>query len=215
MATGSKLSLENTQSLHFKDIQTDGDQPRRWPSCDLYMPAGSILQVVGRNGSGKSTFLRVLAGLLPSQGWMSQDGSRFCPQELHWRKQIFYLSPYCLDIHDPEQYLAQQYYLDGGSKATAKHLHELVKQLGFAKKTQHYAGYSSGEQRRLQLSPMLYTKRSLWLLDEVFCHLDETWQAWVQQRISAHIERGGRVVLTTHGHYQADQYYHLDHCAAS
>lgn len=164
---------------------------------NLQVGAGELLQIEGPNGSGKTSLLRMLAGLsLPEDG------------EIYWndvpiRRQR---AEYALALH----YVGHQTGLKSGLTGT-ENLHFVVDfmgggGIGVALETMGVAAHaeqpaytlSAGQQRRTALARLLLRPAPLWILDEPFTALDHTGVELMTELIKRHLDRGGMVVMTSH-----------------
>jgi heme exporter protein A len=164
------------------------------------LACGQILHLRGQNGVGKTTLLMILAGLL------AVPDSRRHTQSLVWAN-----SP-VLDW--PILYIGHLSGLNsqltvGENLEFLKGLHQKSTiSLSAALRCVGLSGYedvvvsrlSSGQQRRVSLARLWLTddREALWLLDEPFNALDASMTKALSERIVAHVERGGRVILTSH-----------------
>ena len=162
---------------------------------------GELLYLQGPNGSGKTSLLRILCGLTPP-----------ATGEIRWRD-----TP--ISRHG-EDYRRELCYL-GHQNALKEELTPLENLLSAAKisdealdadtavdalQTFGLSGHedlpcrylSQGQKRRVALARLCYERRTLWILDEPFVALDAAAITLVSSLISAHLQRGGLVVLTTH-----------------
>ena len=176
------------------------DEPVFGP-LDFVLSPGEALQVHGGNGRGKTTLLRVLAGLLPAGAG-----------EVHFEGRIVdrdHLARGCAFLghqhgHKGElstlENLEFATALQGGSgDATAA-----LAQVGLAGYEDTLARrMSAGQNKRLALARLKLSPARLWLLDEPYANLDLDGIALVNRLVGAHVEGGGAVLLTTHGAYAA------------
>lgn len=143
----------------------------------LHLQQGEALGIIGKNGSGKSTFLKMLIGLInPFQG-----------------KTTFYTD---------FDYLGH-----GDGFCENLSLADHLPILGLSKKDistfpfSHHRPirfFSRGQKRLLALEILKASKKSLWILDEPFSNLDEEVEDQVKNFIKNHLEGGGSLVTTSH-----------------
>jgi phospholipid/cholesterol/gamma-HCH transport system ATP-binding protein len=143
-------------------------------SVDLVVPRGSIVSVFGRSGTGKSVFLKCLAGLLtPDAGKIRfaiglMDGLRRRCSYLFQGNALFDSLTAFENVALP---LEQTTRLGGGE--IARVAHEALKSLGLDKFADHFpAQMSGGMQKRLALARSLVTRPELVLFDEPAAGLD-------------------------------------------
>jgi heme exporter protein A len=168
---------------------------------DFTLRPGEALQVHGGNGRGKTTLLRVLAGLLPATGGEVHFDGRAIDHD--------HLARGCAFLghghgHKGElsalENLEFATALQGGSGNAA----EALAAVGLAGYEDSLARrMSAGQNKRLALARLLLSPAQLWLLDEPYANLDLDGIAMVDRMISAHVGNGGCVLLTTHGAYAA------------
>ncbi len=164
-------------------------------------PAGSLVLVGGRNGSGKTSLLRILVGLSSAvAGSVAWCGRPVATDPLAWAAQLFYLghASALKDDLDAAENLELACSLAAEPCSRDARLAALAR-LGVA----HRAGLparllSQGQRRRVALARLALTHRPLWVLDEPFVGLDAIAMAELGQLIETHLMRSGIVVLTTH-----------------
>jgi len=158
--------------------------------------AGELLAVTGRNGSGKTSLLRLIAGLLtPAAGSLSLEGA---DAELTLPEQAHYLGH--RDALKPALSVLEnlQFWRDflGGKPADPG---ASLSAVGLAHATHLPAGYlSAGQRRRLSLARLLAVRRPVWLLDEPTTALDTTGQDMIAGLMREHLASGGLIVAATH-----------------
>jgi heme exporter protein A len=160
------------------------------------LPAGKALAVTGRNGSGKSSLLRLIAGLLrPAAGRIAlEDGD----PELTLAEQAHYLGHQdplksALTVRENLQFWSAFF----GAAATA--CDEALATTGLAELAELPAAYlSAGQRRRLSLARLISVKRPIWLLDEPTSALDRAGQARLAELMRAHLAQGGLILAATH-----------------
>lgn len=159
--------------------------------------AGSCLIVRGANGSGKTSLLRLLAGLeKPEEGAIIWDGERIEKSadfvnecQALWHKNA--MKPY-LTVEENLLFWAK---LNDAEMAmpAAIHLWQLQEKLDVI-----YGNLSQGWQRRVALARLLVSPGKLWLMDEPMANLDKEGIDLMERLIQSRCDQGGLVVLTSH-----------------
>ena len=161
--------------------------------------AGELLQVAGKNGAGKSSLLRLLAGLAqPDEGRV-----QYCQQEVtavaaDYAANLCYIGHHS-GIHEQLTALENlSFWRAAAQQAPADDL-ALLARLGLAGLEDIPCRMlSAGQQRRVSLARLWFASRQLWILDEPFTALDQGAIAMLQQHFLQHLQQGGAIVLTTH-----------------
>jgi heme exporter protein A len=157
--------------------------------------SGEALAVTGRNGSGKSSLLRMIAGLLNiAGGRLALEGGE---PERSIGEQAHYLAHH--DTLKPSLSVAENLrfwidYLGGrGAPETA------LAALGLETLADFPAAYlSAGQRRRLSLARLAAIARPVWLLDEPAAGLDAPAQITLDRLMRDHLAGGGIIVAATH-----------------
>ena len=164
---------------------------------DFEVASGETLAVTGQNGSGKTSLLRLVAGLLmPTEGAITLEGGE---AELTLAEQAHYLGH--RDALKPalsvEENLSFWRNFLGGEAAEAA---GYLKAVGIDHAAHLPAAYlSAGQRRRLSLARLLAVRRPVWLLDEPTAALDAAGQELFSGLMREHLARGGLIVAATHG----------------
>jgi heme ABC exporter ATP-binding subunit CcmA len=163
--------------------------------------AGRALALVGANGSGKSTVLRAVLGLLqPVSGSLKVLGREVDEREESFRAQVS--SVLDDDAYFPALTVAEHLILTARGHGVADAgdvVADLLEDFGL---TDHAnvlpVALSSGQRRRLLLAAGFVRPRQLLVLDEPEQRLDQRMRAALAERLRAETAAGGAVLLATH-----------------
>ena len=159
--------------------------------------SGESLTIRGRNGAGKSSLLRIVAGLVrATAGNLLLEGG---DPELSIAEQAHYLGHQ--DALKPSLSVAENLrfwsaFLGSGAIDTR----EPLAAVGLETLADLPAAYlSAGQRRRLSIARLLAVKRPIWLLDEPMSTLDASAQERLAGFMRAHLTGGGLILAATHG----------------
>ena len=177
-----------------------GDR-RLFADVGFRLDGGELLYLQGRNGAGKTSLLRMLIGLLPPEsGRILWQGSDIREQTDDYRAGLCYLG----HLNAIKEELTPLENLSLSARLADEALSEddaldALEQVGLAGREDLACKYlSQGQKRRVALARLVKEKRPLWVLDEPFVALDVAAVDWLAGIISAHLQRGGLAVMTTH-----------------
>ncbi len=166
-------------------------------NLDFEAASGEVLAITGANGSGKTSLLRLIAGLLiPAGGAISLDGGEAeltLPEQTHYLGHRDALKPALTVLENLcfwRDFLGGDVF-DAGESLAA---------VGLGHAGHLPAAYlSAGQRRRLSLARLLTVRRPVWLLDEPTTALDPAGQDLFAGLTRDHLARGGIIVAATHG----------------
>jgi heme exporter protein A len=179
-------------TLHAQNLSCERNGRVVFSNLSFNVSAGHCAELRGTNGSGKSSLLRVLAGLVPFT-----TGNISFNSEAEFSTAIHFIAHQ--DAIKNAMTVAEnlQFWCDvlGGTSITpalaAFHLQNL--------KDEPAQLLSAGQRRRLTLSRLFLQQRPIWLLDEPMTALDQTTQTLLRQLMVKHMESQGLIIAATHG----------------
>ena len=162
---------------------------------------GELLQVEGPNGSGKTSLLRIVAGLsAAASGAVRWDNETIDDLAEDYFRDLLYLG-HAAAIKD-ELTALENLTLTlqlAGEQTSAANAKQALTEAGLKDRLHLPAKYlSQGQRRRVALARLCLSKRRLWVLDEPFTALDVGAVSWVAQLIASQLARDGIVLFTTH-----------------
>jgi len=169
---------------------------------------GALLRIHGANGSGKTSLLRMIAGLSPVEsGRIAWQGSTLPELGDEYTKQLAFvghanaLKAYLSPRENLRAALAVQ-----GVRVSDSALREALEEEGLGRIADvAVQRLSAGQQRRVALVRIALSRsRLLWILDEPFSSLDDSAVKRFSERLSRHTQDGGIVVYTTHQNIPID-----------
>jgi heme exporter protein A len=188
-------------SLRAKNLTlTRGGRPL-FANLDFAISRGEALVLRGANGSGKTSLLRVLAGLTIADGgvisWGDAVWKKASPAQ---RANVLYLG-HANALKD--ELTTAENLNDGlgfdGVNVSIDSQHRALERVGLATRRDLQARrLSQGQKRRIGLARLLLAQKPVWLLDEPTNALDAEGVALFTEIVDEHLVRGGMACIATH-----------------
>jgi len=182
-------------SLRLEDVAVRRGGRLLFQGLTLSLGAGEAAALTGANGAGKTSLLRVIAGLAPIEAGeiaFGREAAEARAQDLHLVGHQDGLKP----ARTVREELVFWAVWTGGSPASALAAAESL-DLGPLLDLE-VRRLSAGQRRRLALSRLLASPRPLWLLDEPMSPLDAEWRGRFAALMAGHLAGGGLIVAAVH-----------------
>ena len=180
--------------LSAEHLTKDYGGKRLLGDVTLYLNAGERVGLIGVNGTGKSTLLKVLAGIeAPDAGRVSLDPN----------VQLAYLPQ--TPAMDDDNTVMEQVFADFPAEFRALNEYEartILTKLGITEFDKKVGELSGGQRKRVALATVFVHPADILVLDEPTNHLDSDMVAWLEQRLARFT---GALVMVTHDRYFLDR----------
>jgi len=181
----NNLSCQRGYNLLFKSLSFE-------------LNSGEVLKISGPNGSGKTSLMKILAGLNSFEtGSIEYDNIKINSEK--YNLDFLYLGH--LAALSPELSCLEnlKYTAHLGNNNLKPDFSDALTKVGLEKFENELVGkLSAGQKKRIALSLLFITQSKVWLLDEPFSALDSQAIKIIESRIEEHCNSGGLCILTTH-----------------
>jgi heme exporter protein A len=166
----------------------------------LALEAGEVLHVSGPNGTGKTTLLRVVSGLLrPEAGTVTWAGVSIASARTDYQNALAYASHEPALKSDLTALENLRYMVGLKRRVTADELRASLQRTGVADCADLPSRVlSAGQRRRVAMARVLAFRAVLWLLDEPFTNLDSAGSTLMSRLLEEHVGAGGMALVVAH-----------------
>lgn len=181
--------------LEIKNLYKNYGEKQALNNITLTVPRGKIIGLLGKNGTGKTTLIKLINGLLtPTEGEIIFEGEKIGPQS---KLNIAYLPERtCLDksmtINETLKFFKEFYSNFDIDKAK-----DLLKKLDLDE-NQKIIKMSKGMQEKVQLVLVMSRKADLYILDEPLGGVDPATRDYILDTILTNFNEGASIIISTH-----------------
>lgn len=187
--------------LLINNLSFSRNKTKIFENLNLSLNNKGMMQIKGRNGSGKTTFLKVILNILePESGEIIWKGKNIKKNIFDFYNQTTFI----MDNNTSTRELSVQDNINfwkglSSSKLNNDEIFKLLKKLDIE---QYYKTrvmlLSSGERKKLELLRLILEQKKLWVLDEPFNHLDDLSIEILNQTFLDHINSDGMILFASH-----------------
>ena len=191
--------MSSTELLQIENLACIRDDRVLFEHLSLSLAAGQMLLVEGRNGSGKTSLLRILTGLkLADEGEVLWRGKDIQQLAADYTEQVSYVGHHD-GVKRDLSCLENLRLVQAMGKPSGVELDEALERVSlFRFGDTLVSNLSAGQKRRLALSRLMVTESLLWILDEPFTSLDKKSMAGFELMFENHLAQQGIIVMTSH-----------------
>lgn len=182
--------------LQIRELAVSRGGRSLFRGLSLDLQAGQACALTGRNGSGKTSLLRAISGLLePDHGEITFGGL----DSDQARRTAIHLVGHADGLKAGQTARDELTFWIGWTGGTAQAMALAVQRLELTPLLDlEVRRLSAGQKRRMALARLLAAPRALWLLDEPLSPLDAVWRTRFGEMMAEHLKDGGMIVAAIH-----------------
>ena len=187
--------------LLINNLSFSRNKTKIFENLNLSLSNKKIIQIKCNNGSGKTTFLKVILNILePNNGEIIWKGKNIKKNIFDFYKQTTFI----MDNNTSTRELSVEDNINfwrglSSSKLNNEEIFELLNKLNIEKYYKTKVMYlSSGERKKLELIRLILEQKKLWVLDEPFNHLDDLSIEILNQTFLDHVNNDGMILFASH-----------------
>lgn len=181
--------------LEIKDLYKNYGEKQVLNNITLTVPRGKIIGLLGKNGTGKTTLIKLINGLLtPTEGEIIFEGEKIGPQSklnIAYLPERTYLDK-SMTINETLKFFKEFYSNFDIDKAK-----DLLKKLDLDE-NQKIIKMSKGMQEKVQLVLVMSRKADLYILDEPLGGVDPATRDYILDTILTNFNEGASIIISTH-----------------
>jgi heme exporter protein A len=187
--------------LEVHELAARRGYTRLFTGLSFAVEPGQVLVVTGANGTGKTTLLRMLAGLsAPEAGQIRWNGAALAPFDPNLRAATAFAGhhPALKDELSAEENLVSLVEVSG-ERPDRETIRGALEAVALSRqRTLPARVLSQGQRRRIGLARLTLVHRPMWILDEPVTALDAAGTGLLASLVAEHLETGGLAVAATH-----------------
>ena len=187
--------------LLINNLSFSRNKTKIFENLNLSLNNKGMMQIKGKNGSGKTTFLKVILNILePESGEIIWKGKNIKKNNFDFYNQTTFI----MDNNTSTRELSVEDNISfwrglSSSKLNNEEIFELSNKLNIEKYYKTKVMYlSSGERKKLELIRLILEQKKLWVLDEPFNHLDDLSIEILNQTFLDHVNNDGMILFASH-----------------
>lgn len=205
-----------SELIKYKDVEICQDEQIVLTNLDLTISSGEFVYLLGKVGSGKSSFMKTIYGELPVEGTeamaLDYDLLTLRRRDLPYLRRkvgVVFQDFQLLEDRNVEENLMFVLRATGwkDKQAMKNNIHDVLQQVGMAEKAYKMPHQlSGGEQQRVVIARALLNAPGLILADEPTANLDPETGQGIMELLYSISKAGMTVIMSTHNHTWPEQY---------
>ena len=187
--------------LEVRNLTAIRDERELFTDLSFTVSRGELVQIEGRNGTGKTTLLRMITGLgEQDEGDILWNQEKIQQQREEFHQELLFLGHHTGVKRELTAYENLRFYLVMHRQQPQQSaIYDALMKVGLAGREDVPVGQlSAGQQRRVALARLWLSHQTLWILDEPLTAIDKQGVKVLEALFLQHVEQGGMVILTTH-----------------